>query len=79
MISRTGDQHCRRPKGENARPVKRQRIVAGLQQSHEAELERRQSTTEAFERYAQTQQISSTINRPVNCITMDILRGFSCQ
>jgi hypothetical protein len=57
-------------------------MVSGLQQSHEAELERRQSTTEAFERYVQTQQISRTINRPVNCITMDILRGFSntsCQ
>ena len=61
----------------NDAPVKRQRIVAGLQQSHEAELERRQSTTEAFERYAQTQQISSTINRPVNCITMDTSCGGS--
>jgi hypothetical protein len=46
--------------------VKRQRIVAGLQQSHEAELERRQSTTDPFERYAQTQQIISSMNRAVN-------------
>jgi hypothetical protein len=41
-----------------------------------------QSTTDAFERYAQTQQTSSSMNRPVNCITMDIRRGFSntsCQ
>jgi hypothetical protein len=47
--------------------VKRQRIVAGLQQSHEAELARRQAalhlTADAFERYAQTQQIIGSMNR----------------
>jgi hypothetical protein len=66
--------------------VNRQRLVAGLQQSHEAELERRQaalqSTADAFGRYAQTQQIISSMNRPVNCITTNIRRGFSntsCQ
>jgi hypothetical protein len=56
-----------------------QRIVAGLQQSHEAELDRReaalQSAADAFAQYAQTQQIISSMNRPVNCITMDIQAG----
>jgi hypothetical protein len=64
-----------------------ERITSGLQQSHEAELARReaaaQAAADAFDaRYAQTQQIINSMNRPVNCITMSIGPGFSnisCQ
>jgi hypothetical protein len=63
-----------------------QRIVAGLQQSHEAELAQRQAAAQAaaatFAQYAQTQQIMSNMNRPVNCITTGIRPGFqttTCQ
>lgn len=63
-----------------------QRIVAGLEASHEAEIARRQAAiqaaADAFARYGQTQQIISNMNRPVNCITMTIRPGFqntSCQ
>jgi hypothetical protein len=63
-----------------------ERITSGLQQSHEAELARRQAAAQAaadaFARYAQTQQIISSMNRPVNCITMNMGSGFSntsCQ
>jgi hypothetical protein len=53
-----------------------QRIVAGLQQSHEAELAQRQTAAQAaadaLARYAQTQQIIANMNRPVftNCLRM---------
>jgi hypothetical protein len=45
------------------------RIVAGLQQSHEAEIAERQRATEALAQWAQTQQVINAINRPVitNC------------
>jgi|SRR5580704_2148297 hypothetical protein len=63
-----------------------QRIVAGLEASHEAELARRQAAiqaaADALARYGQTQQIIGNMNRPVNCITMTIRPGFqntSCQ
>lgn len=63
-----------------------QRILAALEQSHEAELARRQAATQAaadaLARYGQTQQIISNMNCPVNCITMTIRPGFqntSCQ
>jgi hypothetical protein len=49
-----------------------QRIVAGLQQSHEAELAQRQaaaqSAADALARYAQTQQIISAMNRPSSAV-----------
>ena len=51
-----------------------QRIMAGLQQSHEAELAQRQATAQAmaasFAQYAQTQQIINSMNRPTftNCL-----------
>jgi hypothetical protein len=46
-----------------------QRVVAGLQQSHEAELARRQAAADAFVHYSQTQQIINNMNRPIitNC------------
>jgi CRISPR/Cas system CMR-associated protein Cmr5 small subunit len=46
-----------------------QRIIAGLSQSHEAELARRQAAFDALARYAQTQQILDVMKRPVttNC------------
>jgi hypothetical protein len=56
--------------------VEGQRIMAGLQQSHEAELAQRQAAAQAmaasFAQYAQTQQIINNINRPVftNCFRM---------
>jgi hypothetical protein len=57
------------------------RIVAGLEQSHEAELARRQAaiqaTSDALARWGQTQQIISNMNRGLNCTTMAIRPGFS--
>ena len=53
-----------------------QRIDAGLQQSHQAELARRQAAADALARYAQTQALINSMNnaahRPVmtNCITV---------
>jgi hypothetical protein len=46
-----------------------QRIVAGLNRSHEAELARRQAAANAMAQYMQTQQIINNMNRPVvtNC------------
>ena len=46
-----------------------QRILAGLQQSHEAELARRQAAFNALAQYAQTQQMIDNMNRPTftNC------------
>jgi hypothetical protein len=62
------------------------RITSELQQSHEAELAQRQAAAQAaaaaLAQYAQTQQIISNMNRPVNCITMGIRPGFqttTCQ
>ncbi len=48
-----------------------ERIDAGLEQSHEAELARRQAAFNALSQYAQTQQIINNMNRPVvtNCNT----------
>jgi len=45
------------------------RIVAGLQQSHEAELAQRQRAAEALSQWAQTQQVINAMNHPVitNC------------
>jgi hypothetical protein len=45
------------------------RIEAGLQQSHEAELQQRQRAAEAVSQWAQTQQMINAANRPVitNC------------
>jgi hypothetical protein len=57
-----------------------QRVVAALEQSHEAELARRQAAVQAaaaaLASYAQTQQVISNMNRPVNCTTMNIRPGF---
>lgn len=46
------------------------RIAAGLEQSHQAELVRRQAAADALMRYSQTQRIINNMNRPVftNCI-----------
>ena len=46
-----------------------QRITAGLERSHEAELARRQAAASAFAQYMQTQEIINNMNRPVvtNC------------
>lgn len=44
-----------------------QRIMAGLNQSHEAELSRRQVAADAFRQYNQTQQVINSMNRSVNC------------
>jgi hypothetical protein len=46
-----------------------QRITAGLEQSHQAELSRRQAALNALAQWAQTQQAIEAINRPVvtNC------------
>ncbi len=46
-----------------------QRINAGLQQSHEAELQRRQAAANALAAYARQQQIIDNMNRPIttNC------------
>lgn len=43
------------------------RITAGLNQSHEAELARRQAAADAFRQYNQSQQIINSMNRSVNC------------
>jgi hypothetical protein len=49
-----------------------QRIVAGLEQSHQAELARRQAALNAMAQWAQTQQVISAMNRPVttNCMNL---------
>ena len=72
--------------GRSELTAEAERITSGLQQSHEAELARReaaaQAAADAFARYAQTQQIINSMNRPVNCITMSMGSGFSntsCQ
>jgi hypothetical protein len=46
-----------------------QRIIAGLERSHEAELARRQRALDALAQWAQTQQVINAMNRPVvtNC------------
>jgi hypothetical protein len=46
------------------------RIQAGLEQSHQAELARRQAAADAMARYYQTQQIINNMNQPVitNCV-----------
>ena len=58
-----------------------QRLIAGLQQAHEAELERRQAAVQALGNalaaYGQTQQAIARMNQPVNCTTMTIQPGFS--
>ena len=41
------------------------RVVAGLQQLHEAELAQRQRAAEALGQWAQTQQVINAMNRPV--------------
>jgi hypothetical protein len=57
------------------------RIMAGLEQSHEAALARRQAaiqaTSDALARWGQTQQIIANMNRGVNCTTIAIRPGFS--
>jgi len=55
--------------GTSELQLESQRIEAGLQQSHEAELARRQAAADALVRYSQTQQIINNMNRPVitNC------------
>jgi hypothetical protein len=46
-----------------------QRIMAGLNEAHEAELERRQAALSALAQYLQNQQIINNMNRPIvtNC------------
>jgi len=43
-----------------------QRIAAGLEQSNEAELARRQAAADAYLQYQQTQQIINNMNSSVN-------------
>jgi hypothetical protein len=52
--------------------AEQQRIIAGLERSHEAELARRQAATNAISQWAQTQQVINAMNRPVftNCTGM---------
>ena len=47
-----------------------QRIDAGLQQSHEAELARRQAAANAMVQFSQNQQLINSLNRPTttNCV-----------
>jgi hypothetical protein len=49
-----------------------QRIVSGLELSHEAELARRQAALNALAQWAQTQQVINAMNRPVttNCMNL---------
>jgi len=49
-----------------------QRIVSGLERSHEAELARRQAALNALAQWAQTQQVINAMNRPIvtNCAGM---------
>ena len=42
-----------------------QRIIAGLERSHEAELARLQRALDALAQWAQTQQVINAMNRPV--------------
>jgi|HubBroStandDraft_6_1064221.scaffolds.fasta_scaffold683608_1 hypothetical protein len=57
------------------------RIMASLERSHEAELERRQAAIQAFgnalAEYGRTQQAIANMNRPVNCLTQTIMPGYS--
>jgi hypothetical protein len=52
-----------------------QRIVAGLEQSHQAELARRQAALNAMAQWAQTQQVISAMNRPVTTSCMNLGSG----
>jgi hypothetical protein len=67
--------------GRAALASEAQKIVAGLEQSHEAELARRQIATEgmadALARYGETQQIINSMNRQLNCTTISVRPGFS--
>ncbi len=67
--------------GRAAMSTEAQQIVAGLEQSHEEELARRQMAiegmTDALARYGQTQQIINSMNRQINCTTISIRPGFA--
>jgi hypothetical protein len=56
-------------------------MLAALQQSHEAELERRraaiQASGDAMQRYGETQQAIYNANRSVLCTTQTIMPGYS--
>jgi hypothetical protein len=52
-------------RGEAQMTVEFQRIAAGLEQSHAAELQRRQNAANALAAYAQRQQMIDAMNRPV--------------
>ena len=68
-----GDHLRRRREAANEGQVQlaeeNKRIMAGLSQSHQAELARRQAAANAFTQYNQTQQIINNMNRPVNCMS----------
>jgi hypothetical protein len=77
-------EHARRVKAEVTKTeaelvAEGRRIDGGLQQSHEAELQRRQAASAAFLQYSQTQQIINAINRPVvtNCNSFGTLASNS--
>jgi hypothetical protein len=57
------------------------RIMAGLEQSHEAELARRQAaiqaTSDALARWGQTQQAIYNSNQGLHCTTKEIYPGRS--
>jgi hypothetical protein len=76
-------QHVRRVSDasvEASAPVQaeEQRIIAGLSQSHEAELARRQAAIDALAQYAQTQQIIGAMNRPVTTICNEFGSMINC-
>jgi hypothetical protein len=56
-------------------------IMANLEQSHEAELARRQAAIQALgnalAEYGRTQQAIANMNRPVRCTTHTIMPGYS--
>jgi len=56
-------------------------IMASLEQSHEAELARRQAAIQALgnalAEYGRTQQAIANMNRPVLCTTHTIMPGYS--
>lgn len=67
--------HLRRVRSATAeeqaqQSAEEQRLLAGLNQSHQAEIAQRQAAANAMSQYLQTQQIINNLNRPVttNCV-----------
>jgi hypothetical protein len=60
---------------QSALQVEAQRVVSGLEQSHQAELSRRQAALNAMAQWAQTQQVISAMSRPVSTSCMNLGSG----